>query len=105
MLDQLWSDARGSSVHEARHGNARGLASACMHGARAPFAIFSPKKMWWLAARDAAMEDMEDEDLEAYYQRESFHWAMLDDDELERASTAAVDSMMRSCGLGGAGGG
>ena len=30
---------------------------------------------------------------------------MLDDDELERASTAAVDSMMRSYGLGGAGGG
>ena len=80
MLDQLWSDARGSSVHEARHGNARGLASACMHGARAPFAIFSPKKMWWLAARDAAMEDMEDEGLEAYYPsaNRSTGWAMLD---------------------------
>ena len=43
-----------------------------------------------LEARRLAMEDYEEEELEEYYQRESFHWAMLSDDELARASTAAV---------------
>ena len=61
-------------------------------------------RLRWVAAREAAMEDME-EDLEAYYQRESFQWAMLSDDQLEGAMDAAVDGVMRGHGFDGVDGG
>ena len=59
----------------------------------------------WVAAREAAMEDMEDEDQEAFYQRESLHWAMLSDDQLEQEMNALVDGMMQTHGFDGVDGG
>jgi len=61
----------------------------------------------WVAAREAAMEDMEDEDQEAFYQRESrLHWAMLSDDQLEQEMNERArrwhdaDAWLRRCGRG-----